>query len=123
MKKISKVLLLFILCLTFIGCSKETETTATKLEQAGYTTSIDKETGSVLIENEDGTIRYFPDEKTMNFTNNGTNSDLITGNIHGYSEENMSEEVKKYVEDKLDSVGLTLESVVDHAKNYHKENK
>lgn len=138
MKKFGKLLLILLLCFSFIGCnnSKSTSNITKKLKEAGYTIKYNKDeyTTVTISESKNGKdknqfIAYVEKDKIesiayIQLPEDSTNyDDMIIGYIYANKDggANVDKNAKSAAEEILKKLSLTVDDLTNYALDIHKE--
>lgn len=138
MKKFTKLILVLLLCFTFIGCSSSNTPSkiTKKFKEAGYTVNYNKSdlTTVTISESKNGKqnsqfIAYFEDDKLesiayIHIPEDAQNAeDMLIGNIYVAKDSDLevSKTVKKETDKILDKLNLTTDELADYTLAIYKE--
>lgn len=138
MKNSSKLILIILLCFTFLGCSSSNSTSkiTKKFKEAGYTVNYNKSdlTTVTISESKNGKqnsqfIAYFEDDKLesiayIHIPENSQNAeDMLIGNIYIAKDSDLevNKTVKKETDKILDKLGITTDELADYTLDIYKE--
>lgn len=138
MKNSSKLILIILLCFTFLGCSasKSTSKITKQFKEAGYTVNYNKSdlTTVTISESKNGKqnsqfIAYFEDDKLesiayIHIPEDSQNAeDMLIGNIYIAKDSDLevNKTVKKETDKILDKLGITTDELADYTLDIYKE--